>query len=181
MTRGPSAFQRPRVLPVARPADRWLEVASVVALIAIVTGAVAAYSGLPDRVPTHFDLAGRPDDYGSRATVFFMPVVAAVLYTIMTLAQRLKPWYWNIPARVTEENAAAVYGATARMLRIVKLASVLLVGLVLVVIVRSAHAGNAQGTWLPLIGVGALLMTVFGCIVGVRRAARTGEAALTPR
>ena len=170
--------ERPRVVPIVGTLDRVLEVCAAAVLVTIVAGSLVSYSRLPDQVPIHFDLSGTPDRWGSRATIFMLPVIAAVVYAIMTAVSRIKPWYWNIPAKVTEENAVRVYAATARLMRVVKLEVMALVGMLLWLVVASAHAGRTTEGWMPLVGAVSLVATVFAGMVVVRRRARAGSGAL---
>jgi uncharacterized membrane protein len=36
------------------------------------------YAKLPDTVPTHFDIAGKPDAWGAKSSFFFLPLSATI-------------------------------------------------------------------------------------------------------
>ena len=42
---------------------------------------------LPDRVPTHFDISGRPNAWGSPGMLWILPAVGLGLYLLMTLLE----------------------------------------------------------------------------------------------
>jgi uncharacterized membrane protein len=60
---------------------------------------------LPDRVPTHFNIAGQPNAWGKPPVLPLMLIVAVLLYLGMTLVARF-PSIFNYPVEVTAENRA---------------------------------------------------------------------------
>ena len=70
---------------------------------------------LPDRIPTHFNLAGQPDAWGSPSSLVLLPAVAAGLYLLITLAGLL-PVSFKAPIRMTAENRACLEALTHQML-----------------------------------------------------------------
>jgi hypothetical protein len=74
------------------------------------------WSSLPDTIPSHFGLDGRPDAYGSKTALLIFPVVAlAVTILFQTLCHF--PWILNYPVRVTAANAERLYIASRTLLR----------------------------------------------------------------
>jgi hypothetical protein len=43
-----------------------------------------SYPDLPDQVPIHFNLTGRPDQWGSRSLIWLLPVLGVVLYASLS-------------------------------------------------------------------------------------------------
>ncbi len=43
------------------------------------------YAGLPDSVPTHFNLQGVPDEWGSKGEMLVFPIMGAVIYIFLTV------------------------------------------------------------------------------------------------
>jgi len=43
------------------------------------------YSNLPDKIPTHFDLHGNPDEWSSRNMIFLLPGLNAFLYVLLSV------------------------------------------------------------------------------------------------
>lgn len=153
-------------------ADRLLEAVAAGVLVVIVAGAFVGYARLPARVPLHFDLRGIPDGWGSRASVFLLPAVAAAVYAVMTAVSRARPWFWRVPALVTPENSSRVYSATSRLMRIMKVEVMLLVGVVLWLVVASARAEQTRGGWIALGGAILLVVTAIAGLSVARRRAR---------
>lgn len=59
---------------------------------------LAAMSSLPEQIPIHFDFAGNPDGYGSRATVWLTPIIATFLGFLAIVLLRY-PSSFNVPGR----------------------------------------------------------------------------------
>ncbi len=89
---------------VPRP-PLWLPllVASAAGVVVAAVLAVAAWGSLPARIPSHFTLDGRADGWGSKWTLLVFPVMALVLFVMMTLVARF-PAILNYPFRLTVEN-----------------------------------------------------------------------------
>ncbi len=51
--------------------------------------AASNYSSLPDKVPTHFNFQGIPDDWGSKNEIFVFPILSACLYILFTVINAL--------------------------------------------------------------------------------------------
>jgi uncharacterized membrane protein len=74
--------------------------AALLVLWAITAFAVAGPHPLPARIPTHFDLAGKPNGWGAPGMLWLIPAVATVILGLMTLVAR-RPSVFNYPVRVT--------------------------------------------------------------------------------
>ena len=99
--------------PLAEPTPLGL-VAKFLVLIILVGVAllwvigVYAYTTLPERIPTHFNIRGEPDAYGSRSTFLILPpaftIAPAIILAITLLRFRLvnkHPYLVNLPAFYT--------------------------------------------------------------------------------
>lgn len=94
-------------LPLA-PLDLALLVLGGVAVILFIVVTAAYWSRLPEKIPTHFNFAGEPDAWGSKATLLLLPGVGTALYIGMAVLSRF-PHVYNYLWRITEENAARQY------------------------------------------------------------------------
>lgn len=79
---------------------QYAALAALLALWAITAYAVAGPHPLPARIPTHFDLAGKPNGWGTPAMLWLLPAIATVILGLMTLVAR-RPSVFNYPVRVT--------------------------------------------------------------------------------
>lgn len=119
---------------------RTARIASIVFLIALVASSVIVYPSLPDRIPSHFDFAGRPTGWSrtSPSSWFLLPIVGVVVYLIHAACSwfiRSKPHLMNIPDRrrfdaLPPEAKAEIVDVTIAFLYVVN-ASVQLIFLTL--------------------------------------------------
>src|SRR5579863_833739 len=70
---------------------------------------------LPDRIPTHFDISGQPNAWGSPQFLWLLPVVGTGLYLLMTALASIRFRRYNLPVRVTETNLPFIQEQTAVM------------------------------------------------------------------
>lgn len=75
------------------------------------------YPGLPERLPIHFNAAGEPDGFGSKVTLLVLMGLAVAMSAGMWALARI-PHKFNYPARVTAENAEAMYYKGRILLRL---------------------------------------------------------------
>jgi uncharacterized membrane protein len=78
-------------------------IACLAVLFWITYSALHGPEKLPNRIPTHFDLAGNPNGWGSPATLLLVPGLAVVLYLAISVVSMF-PGAFNFPVRVTLEN-----------------------------------------------------------------------------
>lgn len=148
-----------------------LTVAMAIAFLAV------AWSGLPERVPTHFDASGAPDAFGSRWSLWGLAGVMVALYAVLYAMKFAPPRLWNLPFTVTSANAQAVGSLLARFSRVMNLACTALFGALLVGSVRVA-LGQAGGlpVWTTLIGVLLLFGALAWVLITLSRLGRGGAA-----
>lgn len=77
--------------------------AALLALWAFTAWEVAGPHPLPARIPTHFDIAGRPNAWGQPSMLWMLPVIVTVILGLMWLVSRY-PRSFNFPVRVTPAN-----------------------------------------------------------------------------
>lgn len=113
---------------------------------------------LPNRIPTHFNLAGQPDGWGSPSSLLLLPAVAAGLYLLITLAGLL-PARFNAPIRATAENRAQLEALSHQMLAWFKMCLVCLFTWIQWSVLDGARRGNAR---LSPVMILLFLVAVFG-------------------
>jgi uncharacterized membrane protein len=78
---------------------------------------VAFYFDLPETIATHFNLKGEADGFGSKETIWLLPILNMVLYYGKTLlTTKVKPWHYNYPTKVTKQNAPKLYAGAINMM-----------------------------------------------------------------
>ncbi len=97
---------------------RTLEVVSLAGLAVLFWITWRAFYGpdpLPARIPTHFDIAGNPNGWGSPSSLLLLPAVALAIYLGMTVVSKF-PSAFNYPVRVTPENRPRLQALTLQMI-----------------------------------------------------------------
>jgi uncharacterized membrane protein len=152
-----------------------LEVIGAAALAAMFWMTWSALTGpnhLRDKIPTHFDVAGRPNAWGSSITLFLLPVVGSLIYISITVVSQFTSAF-NYPVRVTPENRPRLEALAIRMITWLK---VELICLFLWIQSSTIDAARHQTLGLPLLLMPVSLLAVFGTmswyIVAMRRAAK---------
>ncbi len=131
-------------------------------LVCTIIFAIYSYFVLPSIIPIHFNAKGIADNYGKKETLFFLPVLAAVLYIFLSYLGKHPEWY-NYPVKITEQNAATQYHNARGMMRMLKL-SIMMIFLLIVIASYFAGSGKVTklpGFLLPLIIVLAISPTIF--------------------
>ncbi|PKF74760.1 DUF1648 domain-containing protein [Chryseobacterium sp. PMSZPI] len=66
------------------------------------------YNDLPQRIPVHFDLEGKPDRFGSKIYAFLMPLLGILMYLLFMFITK-HPEDSNFPVEITEQNQEAQF------------------------------------------------------------------------
>lgn len=151
--------KRPRIKIENTSLDRVVDLAGWLVLAGLWLMILLNYADLPDTIPTHFNAAGKVDDYGSKSTIFLLPVIATLLYGGMTRLN-LFPHIFNYTKKITAENALAEYTNSTQMMRYVKLVIVFLFTIIVFKTIQTAGGkSEGLGIWfLPLVLVLALAL-----------------------
>ena len=152
-----------------------LEAISLVVLVWMVWitwSALAGPNRLPGRIPTHFNVSGEPDSWGTPSMLLLLPIVSLGLYTLITVVSRF-PAAFNYPVRILPQVRQQAESITLDMIAWVKAELLLLMAFLQNTIVRAAHGGDPR---LHPLAVPAFIVLIFvtigGHMVAVIRAAR---------
>lgn len=99
--------------------DKLLEFLGWLGLFAFWYYLIVNYAKFPDIIPTHFDALGKADDYGSKSTIFILPIISSVLYTGLTILNKF-PNIFNFPVKITEANILRQYTLAIKLIRVLK-------------------------------------------------------------
>lgn len=106
-----------------------------------------SYSRLPEIIPTHFDIKGHANGYGSKMTIWIVPAILAVIVAGISILNKY-PDIFNYLKPITPDNAQKQYLLATRLLRYLKLAVVIIFGLITVSTVSTATTQkNGIGIW----------------------------------
>ncbi len=150
-----------------------ISLAALVLLVWITWRALCGPGHLSGSVPTHFDLAGRPDGWGSPAMLLLVPAVAALLYLLPTVVRRF-PSAFNYPVPVTTENQPRLQALALDMIACLKAELICLFAWLQSLAIQAArHPG--EGLHAPFVTIPASVVLVFATIAwhikAMRRAA----------
>ena len=133
------------------------------AVLIVLTGfTIYAYPQLPGQIPTHFNLQGLPDGYGSRKTIFALPAFAALTLLMISLPVFIPGLSkYNFPGQTTPAQQTRLIALSMRMLHVCMVTVVLLFCLLtLEIYLISAMGRKPFGAWYLVL----CLLTVLGPI-----------------
>ncbi len=101
------------------PTEEWSDILSWTLLLFILIMTARLYNDLPDRVPTHFNVRGQVDGWGTKQSVWLLPAVSVLMFGLFQLSLRF-PKLINYPVRITPENAQRQYDLARTFLRVLR-------------------------------------------------------------
>lgn len=161
--------QRPKITLIPTTADRLVELLGWLILLLLLGYTFSHYSSLPDTIPTHFNAAGEADGFGSKASIFGLPVIATLLFIGITVLNRY-PNIFNYPTAITQDNALQLYTLATRMLRYLKLVLLVVFGGIEFMTIQNATVeAVGLGVWfLPLTLVLVFLPLIYFVIKSIQ-------------
>jgi uncharacterized membrane protein len=116
---------------------------------------------LPEKIPIHFNLAGEPDGYGTRLSLWLLPITGAVMYLGMTIIEAF-PHIYNYPVEITSENAVTQYRLGTRLIRILKTVILIIFSFLSYQTIKTAlgHTAGLGKAFLPI-----FLLVTLGVII----------------
>jgi uncharacterized membrane protein len=148
-----------------------VSLAAIVFLCWLTYGAVYGQSPITGPVPTHFDLAGHPNHWGSSHSLLILPAAAIGLYLLTTVISQF-PGAFNYPVRITDDNRARLESLALDMIAWMKTEIILLFALLQSAILHSIRLGAPlTSPWPIFVALPATLITTVWFIAAMRRAA----------
>lgn len=143
----PSANERPKIKLQLTTTDKFLEVLGWMAVLTIWLLVITNYSKLPGTIPTHYNGSGQADGFGGKASILILPMIATVLFVVMTILNRF-PHVFNFPTNITKDNALRQYTNATKMIRYLKLTIVLTFGFIAFKTIQNASGQSTElGAW----------------------------------
>ncbi len=135
--------ERPKLKIKLTTADKILELAGWLSIVAVWILTSTHYNNLPDTIPTHYNALGQADGIGGKATILILPIIATILFIGMTILIKF-PHVFNYPTNISYENALKQYTNATRMIRYLKLILVVIFGLIVFKTIQNVN-GQADG------------------------------------
>jgi uncharacterized membrane protein len=128
-------------------------------------------NALPARIPTHFDITGSPDGFGTPRMLLLLPLIAIFLYSLISLVSR-RPAAFNYPARITAQNKSRLQRLAVEMIAFLKAEVLTLFALIQFFSIRTARLGeNALPAALMPCALVLIFLTITLYILAMRRTA----------
>lgn len=160
---------RPRIEVPLQAIDIVTELISITILILMWCYCVINYIDLPDTIATHFNGSGEPDGYGSKNTIWMLPIIATTMYIGLFILNKY-PHMHNYMINITKENAFKNYQFSTRTVRVVNFLCVLLLAYVTYMIVESAFGKQFNlGTWFVPVVVGSSIVLPIILFIYIRK------------
>ena len=160
----PPAYRHPPII--------WPALAAIVLAVAAAVD-VALYPGLPDRIPVHFDFAGRPDRFADKSvwTVFGLLIIGAAVVVLLSVISIFAARY---AARTQADDTAQQATLRTQVQRTLltsmlsELAFVIALGISVIELCQRLLPGVTWTVAVCAIGLAVLVMVVI--LVNVSRA-----------
>jgi hypothetical protein len=85
-----------------------IELTGIIAIFVMFLILYKYWPVLPEIIPTHFGISGKPDGWGGRGSLFFLPILGTFVYICLWFLSKY-PHIYNYPVTITEENAPVQY------------------------------------------------------------------------
>lgn len=118
-------IQNPILKIKSSPLERCLDVMNVVLLLIFIGTTCYYYGQLPETIPTHFNIAGEPDAYGDKTTLFFLLGIGVFVFALLYYFQN-KPHLFKHQIKITADNIEEQYTKAIRMMRVLNTFTILL-------------------------------------------------------
>jgi uncharacterized membrane protein len=161
--------QRPKLQIPYTSTDKIIDIAGWICLAALWAITIFAYGNLPETIPTHFGVGGEVDDYGSKMTLFFLPVIGTLLFIGMTVLNNY-PHIFNYPADITPANALSQYTNATRMIRHLKVSITFIMFVTVFMIYNASSSGSGKigSAFLPIFIIVLVLPLAYFTIKAIR-------------
>ena len=158
--------ERPVISIKKRTIDFVIDYATLAIILFIWGFTYTHYKQLPDIIPTHFNSKGVVDGYGSKNTIWILPVIVTAVFILFTVLNRF-PHQFNYMVKITPDNAEKQYRLATRMMRILQFNISILFTCIIVKVVRSSVDKSLSLEWwlIPLLLLSIIIPTMYMVIV----------------
>ena len=117
--------------------ERWAQKISFFVIFLLFAFTLKEFFALPQRIVTHFNFAGEPDGWGSRWTVWLLPIIALAIFALLNVVKKF-PRHVNYPVRITEDNAQRQFILMRQFLDVLNLSIVVVFATIQIQLLRMA-------------------------------------------
>lgn len=162
---------RPPCTYVTGAVTKTLRILGIMLVACTVIALLAIYPKMPTTVPTHFNIRGEADVFGSRTSVLWIALVMAIIQTLLAWIST-KPRIMNYPVSITEQNAQSLYREGERLM--------VWVGLCVSILFASTatlYFSSSLGLVTTVAGVALFAVLIIGVVRIVRASGKTEDSA----
>ena len=154
--------ERPIITIKKQRIDYILEYGTLLGLIFIWTLVAINYSSLPQIIPTHYNLQGQIDDYGSKMTLWILPTIVTLILILFKVLSYY-PHKFNYAIKISNDNAERQYKLSLRTLRIIGFNITLLFSFISYKISKPVSDGSLSLEWwfIPLLLISLITPTIY--------------------
>ncbi len=156
--------RRPRIRPPRSPVEVVCLLVTTIGLLALLGLTVYWWPTLPAIIPTHFGIDGKPNAYGSKATILLLPALLLLL-TVGFSALARYPWIFNYPVVITAENAARQYRRGRTVLTVVNALMAALFAVIQWQIIQAALGATTGAFLSPTIIIAIVALVLVSAII----------------
>ncbi|MEW5925744.1 MAG: DUF1648 domain-containing protein [Candidatus Zixiibacteriota bacterium] len=99
--------------------EKTFELVAAAGLLLSIFLIINYWTSLPDEVPSHFGMSGKPDAWSGKGLLIVLPLVSLFLYALFTIVSRF-PQYANYLIKITEQNVERQYRMARQFMAILK-------------------------------------------------------------
>lgn len=153
--------KRPKIALQLSKTDKVIEIIGWIAVVGIWVLTLVNYFDLPDRIPTHYNAAGEADAFGNKSNILALPIISTLLFIGLSFLNK-HPHLFNYASEITTKNALHQYKNATRIIRFLKLAIVLIFGIIVFKTIENAN-GNSDGlgTWFLPFTLAIIFIPIF--------------------
>jgi uncharacterized membrane protein len=146
--------------------DYFLEFGALIVLMATWGYTIYNFNKLPDIIATHFDISGKPNGFGSKLTIWLLPVIISFIYILIYVLNR-NPQKFNYLTTITDQNAYKQYKLASRSLRIILFNITFLFAFITFKEIDGAYTKSSALEWwfIPLLLCSTIIPTFYMIIV----------------
>ncbi|MEZ5046916.1 MAG: DUF1648 domain-containing protein [Chitinophagaceae bacterium] len=118
------------------------------------------YPKLPEIIPTHYNSVGHADDFGTKKSIFILPLIASILVVVLSILNKF-PHRFNYPVKITQENSLRQYTLATKLLRYIKLNIAIIFGFISFQTIQIANKkANGLGVWFLIFTIALLFIPI---------------------
>lgn len=111
-------MKQPKINIQLEPIDKIIELTAISGLVILFVLPIIYYSGLPERIPIHFGINGKPDSFSGKGMLWLLPILGLLIYAGMSWLNKY-PHTFNYPQKITIANAKKQYQNATRLMRVI--------------------------------------------------------------